>query len=591
MKLNAFSRIFLVFLLLFPSLAAAQRKNQNIKNEAAPSGLTPDQQDALDLMKSLARELKSESDTLTAAALQARLADGLWQYDEYFAREVFGWAFDAARKLPSDNLPKTERATYATRQAASIRDVLTRLGAHDQKRAEAWFKVVEEEKAADTRSSEMRQFRSELLLQIALQLASTDSAQAQRLGMVALSGNRIPDDFGTLLFALSNINRSQSDELFRAALATLRRNDYFYDGALISLVNYLFSSSGTLLAEAAIADAKLLANYFVDAAWRQARGPETAGLPESSASFYSFMEVRGVPIVAQYAAERLPEFQGQMRELASRLSQVQLENTARLRTVQQQQISVSNRNNYDLDEQIDRASKEKDTQVRDALLNSIAHSLMRSDNQRALKVAAMIEDADVRALAEDDINLVGIQQLFISRAYEEANKTTLKLKNKFLQARVLVQLANKVFADDKDTGRASELLSAASEIVSKTDPGPDKLLTLLLIAQQFARLDSIRGFEILGEALKTFNQLQKEEKPHTSTLSKPRLLRIKTYTVVNGSEMSSSETATIDSIDFSQVAPFVAHDYMQTRLLANKIENPLRRAKFLTAVATAVLCK
>jgi len=35
--------------------------------------------------------------------------------------------------------------------------------------------------------------------------------------------------------------------------------------------------------------------------------------------------------------------------------------------------------------------------------------------------------------------------------------------------------------------------------------------------------------------------------------------------------------------------PFVAQDYMQTRLLANKLEQPLWRARFLTAVATAML--
>jgi hypothetical protein len=39
------------------------------------------------------------------------------------------------------------------------------------------------------------------------------------------------------------------------------------------------------------------------------------------------------------------------------------------------------------------------------------------------------------------------------------------------------------------------------------------------------------------------------------------------------------------------VEPFVLHDYMQTKSLANKIEQPLPRAKFLTAVTTAMLLK
>lgn len=578
----------LALLLFFSSYATAQQKKLTIKNDI-PS-LSPHQQDALDLMKGLSQELKSESDKLTAASLQARIADVLWKHDESLARDVFKWAFDSARKRPSDDVPRAELATYAVRQAASIREILTRLGMHDQQLADAWFKMLEEEKAIETRSSDMGQFRSELLIQLALQLVPTNPAQAQRLGLMSLSGSKIPDDFGSLLFALSNVSRSQSNELFRAAIACWRRNEFIYDIALISLVNYLFNADGTLHSTASIADARLLANYFVDAAWRQPRSAAgVPNLPDSSASFYNFVEMRGLPIVSQYAAPRLPELQGQLREMASRLSQDQLQNAAQMRATQQQQATFANANSYDTEERIERALKEKDIQVRDALLNSIAHSLMRSDNERALKVAAMIDDAETRAQAEDDIYLVKIQQQLLSRSYADARKTTSKLKNTILQAKVLVQLASKALAENKDTGLATELLSEAAEITSKHEPVADKLMSLLVIAQQFAKFDAVRGFEILGVAIKTVNQLKSEDPARRSVLTKPRLVRIKTYTVINGSEMSTSDRATFDSIDFGEVVPFVAHDYLQVKMLGNKIENPLRRARFLTAVASAAL--
>lgn len=589
MKPFAFSRRFLSLLIAFlltSPFVVAQRKNVTSNKDAE---LSLHQQDALDLMTTLARELKTEPDKLTAAALQARLADVVWNYDASFAKEVFSWAFDAARTPPSDDISKAERTTYAVRQASSIKEVLTRLGTHDQKRAEEWFKILQEEKAVETRSSEMGQLRSELLIQIALQLTATDSDQALRLGLLSLSGGRIPEDFGSLLFALSNVSRSLSNQLFRAALANMRRNEYVYDSALISLVNYIFGPNDTLHPDTAVADAQLLANYFVDAAWRQARGVGVSSVPESNASFYSLVEVRGLPIVSRYAPERVPELQGQMRELASKLSQAQMENTARMRAAQQQQIAVANRNSYDIDEQLERATKEKDAEVRDALLNSIAHALMRSDTERALKVAGMIQDTEIREQAEDEINLVEIQKLLVLRSYNEARKTTFQLKNTFLQAKVLAQLANKVVAENKDTGLAAELLSEAAEILSKHEPVTDKLMALLLIAQNFGKFDAVRGFEILGRAVKALNQLKLEDTPRSTVLSKPRPLRIKSYIVIDGSEMSTSDRATFDSIDFSQVGPFVAHDYMQTRLLANKIENPLWRAKFLTAVASAVL--
>ncbi|HKG47602.1 MAG TPA: hypothetical protein VKB02_12785 [Pyrinomonadaceae bacterium] len=586
---HAFSRRFfstLVLSLFLLSPVAAQTKQTTKPNAPGSRSISPDQQDALDLLKTLAQQLKSEPDKLAAASLQARIADVLWQHDDSFAKEVFRWAFDAARKPLSEDVSKTARAAYLARQASSIREVLSRLGAHDRKRAEAWLKMLEEEKLSESHSPEPSIVRCELLLQIALQLVPADPEQAQRLGLLSLSGTEIPEDFGRLLFALRNISRSQSDPLFRAAVANLRRNDSAHNSSFISLVNYVFSSAGGLHADASVRDAELLANYLVDAAWRQARG--TTSLPESSASFYNLIEVRGWPIVAKYAAERLPELQGQMRELTSRLSQSQLENTARLRATQQQQIAVSSSNSYDIEEQIERAIKEKDIQVRDSLLNSIAHSLMRSDNERALKLAGLIDDAETRAQAEDDINLVNVQQLLGSRSYEDARKASLKLRNTGLQARVLVELASKSLSE-KDTVRATDLLSEAAKITSRSDAASDKLLALLLIAQQFVKFDSIRGFEVLGSAIQTVNEIKTDESPNSSALSKPRLMRIKTYTVINGSEMSTSDHATFDSIDFSQVAPFVAHDYLQTKILATKIEIPLRRAKFLTAVASARL--
>ena len=574
--------------LLFSMSALAQEKDLSSRRPPAETPLSVDQQDAVDLMKTLAQDLKTESDNLSAAVLQARLADGLWKVDEGFARAIFRWAFEAARKPASEKLSKAEIARYVVRQAAGIREVLALLQKRDPARAEAWLKMIEKEKTREGPATESGQFRSQLLIQIALQLAEDNPSQAQRLGLLSMAGGEIPEDFGRLLFALSRVSRSFSDELFRAALSNLRRNDYVYDTTLLVLVNYLFTAGGVLDSDATLADAKSLANYFVDAAWHQARDVATSGLPEASASFFSLIENRGWPIVSRYAPERLPELQGQMRELASRLSATQLENAARVRASQQQQLSVFNSDNDSVDERIDRATKEKDSQVRDALLNRIAHSLMRSNSNKALEVAGKIDEAEIRAQAEDDIRLIVIQRLLVSGSYEDARNAALKLRNSSLHVRVLVELASKIWSQNKDTGRANELLSEASEIVSKSEAVPDKVVGMLLIAQQFVRFDPIRGFEALGNAVKTVNQLKYEETAE-SVLSKPRLLRIKSYTVLNGNEVSSSDRATFDSIDFSQVKPFVLHDYMQTKLLGNKIDRTLPRAKFMTAVARAML--
>jgi len=195
----------------------------------------------------------------------------------------------------------------------------------------------------------------------------------------------------------------------------------------------------------------------------------------------------------------------------------------------------------------------------------------------------------VRCTAQDDINLVRVQSFLASKAYEEARQTALKFNHVVLQAKVLAQLASKVLAENKDTGRAAELLAEASAITLKNENTPDKVITLLIIAEQFAKFDVIRGFDTLDNAIRTVNRLNDDEPAPKSVLAKPRRLTIKTFTVINGNEMTANEHATLEAIDFSQIGPFVAQDYMQTRLLGNKIEKRLLRAKYLTAVAGSVL--
>jgi hypothetical protein len=585
--LSKFLSLLIASFLLSPT-AAAQLKKGGLKHSADTNVLSANQQDALELLKTLAMNLKSEPDKLTAATLQAQIADVLWRFDEAFARDVFRWSFEAASRPAPDELSESARTAYTARQASCLRQILTRIGSHDRSQAEVLLKGLREEEESISVSSRPTNSHSELLLQIALELASTNPEQALQLGLQSLSGTYISPDFGRLLFVMNNTSKTMADRLFRASLATLRRNGFVYDSVLISLVNYLFSSNGVPHPDATIADAQLLANYFVDAAWRQARGNGASSLPEASAMFYSLVQVRGLPIVSRYVPDRFPELQGQMRELGSGLSAPQMQRTTLLQATQQQQITIANRNTYDIDEQIEQAKQEKDPEVRDSLLNSVAHSLMREDNERALNVAKMIDAAEVRKEAENDIYLALVQKLLRMGLYDDARKTARKFERPELQAKVLIELANRAVSN-RDTSLAMELLSEASEITSKGETTPDKATLLLNIAQQFGRFDTIRGFETLGNALRLINQLKPEDSPVRSVLAKPRPLRIKTYTVLNGNEFSTSDHATVESINFSEVAPFVAQDYVQTRLLGNKLEQSFWRTRFLTAVGCAML--
>lgn len=573
-------------ILLVPLLTMAQT---NGPRSHPPNELSVDQQDALDLLKTLARSLKSEADKLAAATLQARIADELWAFDEPFAREIFRWAFEAVSQPVPAELPKEKQSSYVSRQAAALKEVLRRFGARDHKQAAAWMKAFEVESVANNSMSKTASARPDLFMQIAAQLAMTDPEQAAQLGRLALSGDRIPEGFGSLLFGLSRNNRRLSDDLFRAAIATLRRNNYLHDPAIIILANYLFASNGELHSTASVADGQLLANYFVDASWKQAGGDGNPVSP-ASASFYSTLELRALPIVSHYAPARLPELRGQMTRIASGLSAEQLQRSELLRASVQQQTTVANRNNYSLEEQIERAEKEKNVQVRDALFTSIAQGLMRQDADRALDVAKKIDDEKLRTSTEDDIYLIKVQKLlWSSESVAEAQKVSARFSNPVFRAKILAQLAAKVWSSNRDQSQAVELLSEAMTASAKADDVPDKVLAQLQVVEQFAKFDSIRAFESLATAIATVNRLKSDQQNLSSATVQPPLLRIKNLTVINGVEMIASNDATLDSIDFHEVRSLATQDYMQARLLASKLDQSLQRANYLTAVAASVL--
>jgi len=582
METRTKTRIFLLLSALFltSGLALGQTPQFDVNR-----------QDALDLLKSLARSLKSEPDKLAAARLQARIADELWTIDEPFAREVFQWAFVGVSQPAPDNLPKEKRAGYVSRQAAALKETLRRFGTHDSKQAAEWLKRFEIESVSDSSANTRKSAdsRLDLFMQIAAQLATSDPDKAVVLGRLALSGNRIPEGFGSLMFGLSRNNANLSDDLFRAAIATMRRNNFVYDPALIILANYMFTWDGQLHSSRNLPEAQLLANYYVDAAWKQPGGDGNPA-PPSSASFYTTLELRALPIVSRYVPARLPELRGQMTRIASGLSAKQIQGTELLRSMQQQQSVLANRNDYTLDEQIERAEKEKNPQLRDALFLGLANGLMRLDSDRALTIAKKIDDEKMRTSTQDDIYLIKMQQLARSAdTIDEARKLSLQFSSPIFRAKILVQLAAKVLTRNKDQAQAVELLEEALTATAKAEDIPDKVLAQLQVAEQFAKFDSVRAFEALGTAMTTVNRLKIDKEPVDPATAKLPLLRIKNFTVINGVEMTTGNEATLDSIDFREVQSLASQDYMQARLLATKLERPVQRANYLTAVAASVI--
>ena len=131
---------------------------------------------------------------------------------------------------------------------------------------------------------------------------SQNPSEAQRLGSLSLSAERIPSGFGRLLMALRDRDKALSDVLFRQAFLSMRSNGFAFDPALTSLTNYAFFSNGTRFPDISPLDAGLIIQYFVDAAGAQAARARSGSVRNSDeqswlGSFYNLLNNRVLRIV------------------------------------------------------------------------------------------------------------------------------------------------------------------------------------------------------------------------------------------------------------------------------------------------------
>ncbi len=583
-------------------VSGQQTKKNGAKVTEEATRIAANQQEVIGRLFGIVNELKGEADKPAAALLQSEVADVLWRFDEPAARSVFRLAFDTVRQAAPNNSSsidaeaKKESRIQSRRRASAIKTILKRYGLHDRKSAEAWLQDfendVKSEQTNSNKGSRMSPEQAELLAEMALGLVSQDPKEAQRLGSLSLSAEKIPSAFGRLLMALRDSDKPLSDVLFRQAFLSMSSNGFTYDPALASLANYEFFSNGRPFPDSSPADVGFTIQYFVDAASAEAARWRSGGIHDGDeqaamGSLYSFLINRALPIVALNSPDRVALLQSNLGELAQGLTGDQRQQAEMLASLTQQRSNQVDGTDSDIESRIHRAEQEKNTTSRDFLFRNLVIQLMRRDPKQALDVARKIDNAEMRAQSEDDVFLVLLQKAFSSGSNDEAKKLALRLNDVAGRARWLAEIASRISLRTKDRTEAANLLSEAYSIAVKSDNTPAKVEALLFIAKEFVLLDRDRGFDILLEALKTANRV--DPKAQAKATPSGPTIRVITMTVVDGKERSTDLRATADSLDFNEIGIFAERDYVQTNLLGGNIKDHFLRSKYFIALARSVL--
>ncbi len=611
MKLRSFTpghpqaAVVVLSIVLFVTAASdalAQTPTTEIQPKVAtptPAKVSLEQELSLSLLRSVGDEIKTEADKPAVALLQAEAADTLWQFDELAARSLFRIAFDTARAEPgepsaTDKEARSKQIDLARRRAFTLREIIVMVGQRDQQTAERWLASLNEDKASkETATSQTSQQNADFLAYLAVQMVKTNPDEAARLGFLSLNSQEVPSAFGQLLFALKRVDAKKSDDLFKAAIAAMRRTVSPGGSTLSALSNYLFLNDGRLFSSSDGPTAGLFVDYLLESASVQARLMRDARevkmtMPESAVRLTNFLALRGLAIVSRNAPQKLVLLQSIFKELSSALSQQQIEDLALMTTGLRQQEAMESRGEGGLDKGIQRAEHEKDVVVRDQLWRRLALGIMRGDPERARSFADRIDDKPLREQTQDDVNLTVAGDALRGEGYEEARKVALKFNDSNLRAKTLAEVAD-AWVRSRNRERASEILSEAYEMVGKGEPNADRAAITLLLAQKLAKFDSERSFSLLEAAIKIINQVQIAGTAPLPLVTRRTRSGVITITMVGGAELTTGVHATLDSLNFSGVAGLLKTDYFRSRNLGDSIQNKILRGRYLITLGQSFL--
>lgn len=572
---------------------SAQNSNEN------PSGTLPsensDKSAAMAMLRSLVDDLRKGSTDPEALVLQGEIADVIWAVDEDYARTVFRRALDAASQ-PVENLStvdsklRQQQLDAARRRATALARIVRLFAKHDEVTARRWFEKYESDRADTEKKEQNSQAQAELLAQLALDVSEKNPEQAQRLGLASLAYEDVPVVLGQLLFALAKHGKQYSDSILVATLENLRRNGYRYNNVLSALCNYVFFSDGRMFSKEYANQATAVIRFVIDGGkfhrdeWRRSQMAGAKSLSSSGAGYHYFLLARGIGIIKANMPGELPAFQELLTELASGLSQQQVSDADALARSIHQQRTLNEVSNNSLDERLKYAENTKDSVVRDNLWRSIAVGIMHADSDRAMSIAAKIDDQYLHRQTEDDIRLVMTAAKLKLRDYLEARKIALQINDFALRARSLaaIAIANKRVAGLCDI----ELLAEAYSVAQKDENRPEKLRVILKLANYFAKCNSERGFELLTAAIDVANKLRPDADSERRNM---RRFRVETYTMVGGEELTTEVPNNRESITFEDVVSFVRRDFAQAQNLGYHFEDRVLRAKYLITIAKAIL--
>src|SRR5262249_12872385 len=482
-------------------------------------------------------------DKRSAVRLQALAADALWKQEQARARQLFQSAFVTAINYHHGGKEQEQEqlAGGISLSKPDLRlEVIRLVGKHDAQLCRQFTDQYVEEKRLEQeekRNQSKQQSKydsafgavdeaSQDTLDIAEKLLGVNKKDAIELAEQAFAKG-VPQAAGYIFAKIAERDRATADQLYLMALDRLRRDKLPVPGQLLLLSSYPFGdgnvwvSSGDgvnsyhfPVSDKFTIDENLIQHFIATAFTVIARhvGTDISQLPDANVRVGTALFAAKLlqPRIAKYSPERLDEWQSLTNALfyaANEQTQFGVD-----KTLDQINRSAKSEATASIDDRIKRlldlAQNTNNFAQRDELYQRAALlANQKPDTPRALEIADKISNREHRKKLRSWLNHEAATRAINERKLDEARQYATEVESTDQSAYLFFQIA-RVALGDKDQVRARNLLEEAAQKAVGAENTPEKLRALLGLASLYSRFDSLRGFDLAGEAVRTANKIQ-----------------------------------------------------------------------------------
>lgn len=455
-------------------------------------------------------------------AVLLRAADLLWPHEQEKSLAAFMEAFDLASQNFKEKGDQTERAS-SSKVSAIIQlpdqrfKVITALAKRDPARARKLSEQMLQDDTRDVADKSLaidpKRLTADKLLRMAFDVATTDPPTAVNF---ARQSFRYPAtlQLTVFIYQLARFNQQLADQFYLDALNAYgaAHMDQFLYLSAYPFANQRDAGEMPGYAYYAVPEGfrpnRALQRQFVQALL--ARIDAAMEIPVEEAPPYRYSNHAQMWLALNRLEKQvqsdLPEFAEAFARSKDKLFSLLAPNVQRgVNRV----ITSDNAPKKSFDEQVEAAEKLTDVTLRDRDLSFAVTSSSKGEPvEKVLSVIDKISQSGIRDSLTNWFYYFRAQELIAAKNLADARSLASKVAELDQRAYLFTRIAEESLKVAEDQTEAREMLNEVADTISKAPKTIVSARALLALAHLYAKIDTNRGVEELGNAVRTINTLE-----------------------------------------------------------------------------------